>query len=101
MAVKNNHIRRRWTWLAHRLAGEDGAVNTRMLPDPNARKKRRSRKDGEAAAESAPPVQGQSAVPNEDSVQAGKPAKPARERKAAKKAPHSAADVIFDEGGEA
>ena len=44
MAVKNNHIRRRWTWLAHRLAGEDGAVNTRMLPDVNAARKRRAKK---------------------------------------------------------
>ena len=44
MAVKNNHIRRRWTWLAHRLAGEDGAVNTRMLPDVNEQRKRRAKK---------------------------------------------------------
>jgi hypothetical protein len=44
MAVKNNHIRRRWTWLAHRLAGEDGAVNTRMLPNVNEQRKRRSKK---------------------------------------------------------
>ena len=49
MAVKNNHIRRRWTWLAHRLAGEDGAVNTRMLPDVNASRKRRTKKAAPAA----------------------------------------------------
>ena len=51
MAVKNNHIRRRWTWLAHRLAGEDGAVNTRMLPDVNASRKRRTKKAEPARAE--------------------------------------------------
>ena len=59
MAVKNNHIRRRWTWLAHRLAGEDGAVNTRMLPDVNAVRKRRSAKGAGAKpeAESAHPAE--------------------------------------------
>ncbi len=35
MAVKNNHIRRRYTWLAHRLAGSEGAVHAEMLPDVN------------------------------------------------------------------
>ncbi|MBP3729894.1 MAG: AAA family ATPase, partial [Mailhella sp.] len=27
MAVKNNHIRQRYTWLAHRLAGESGSLS--------------------------------------------------------------------------
>ena len=58
MAVKNNHIRRRWTWLAHRLAGEDGAVNTRMLPDVNAPRKRRTKKKEDApVADSGHPAE--------------------------------------------
>ena len=32
-AVRNNHIRRRYTWLAHRLAGSEGAVHAEMLPE--------------------------------------------------------------------
>ena len=40
MAVKNNHIRRRYTWLAHRLAGSEGPVHADMLPevDPGRRR---------------------------------------------------------------
>ncbi|WP_298068148.1 ATP-dependent RecD-like DNA helicase [uncultured Mailhella sp.] len=33
IAVKNNHIRRRYTWLAHRLAGNEGSVLAAMLPE--------------------------------------------------------------------
>ena len=36
MAVKNNHIRKRYTWLAHRLAGSEGAVHAEMLPEAGA-----------------------------------------------------------------
>ena len=36
MAVKNNHIRKRYTWLAHRLAGSEGAVHSDMLPETGA-----------------------------------------------------------------
>ncbi len=32
-AVRNNHIRRRYTWLARRLAGTEGSVHAEMLPD--------------------------------------------------------------------
>lgn len=32
MAVKNNRIRHRYTWLAHRLAGEEGSLREDMLP---------------------------------------------------------------------
>ena len=33
MAVKNNHIRQRYTWLAHRIASDDGQIMRSMLPE--------------------------------------------------------------------
>ncbi len=45
IAVKNNHIRRRYTWLAHRLAGSEGSVHADMLPEMGSSSGRRAGKD--------------------------------------------------------
>ena len=47
MAVKNNHIRKRYTWLAHRLAGSEGSVHAEMLPEVGSSGRRRVEKDVE------------------------------------------------------
>ncbi len=49
IAVKNNHIRRRYTWLAHRLAGSEGSVHADMLPDVGTSGGRRAGKEGETS----------------------------------------------------
>ena len=48
MAVKNNHIRRRYTWLAHRLAGSEGSVHADMLPEVGSSGSHRAGKVGKA-----------------------------------------------------
>ncbi len=45
-AVKNNHIRRRYTWLAHRLAGSEGTVHAEMLPEKSGSGRSRAGKEG-------------------------------------------------------
>ena len=45
-AVRNNHIRRRYTWLARRLAGSEGAVHAEMLPEVGG-SARRAENNGE------------------------------------------------------
>ena len=45
-AVRNNHIRRRYTWLARRLAGSEGAVHAEMLPEVGG-STRRAENNGE------------------------------------------------------
>lgn len=45
-AVRNNHIRKRYTWLAHRLAGSEGAVHAEMLPEVGV-PGRRAERNGE------------------------------------------------------
>ena len=45
-AVRNNHIRRRYTWLARRLAGSEGAVHADMLPEVGG-SARRAENNGE------------------------------------------------------
>ena len=47
-AVRNNHIRRRYTWLAHRLAGTEGSVHAEMLPDTGGSGGIRAGKEGKS-----------------------------------------------------
>ena len=48
-AVRNNHIRRRYTWLAHRLAGSEGTVHAEMLPEKSGSGRTRAGKEGKSS----------------------------------------------------